>query len=93
MVVSSGNKRCATVRISEQELQRQLDFSRGQGCQDLVERARAYVAIGKTVVGVIQEVEDLRPELKLPRLTDRNIFERREVPVRIARPLRNISSG
>ena len=48
---------------SEQELQRELHLARIACCQDLVERWRTDVAVRQAEIRMIQDIEQLRPEL------------------------------
>ena len=42
---------------------------------------------------MVEDVEELRSELECLAFRDRNVFENGEVPVRIARPLRDVAAG
>src|SRR5581483_10020791 len=75
----------------EQELQRELRQPCGEG---LGNRAKgswvANVAVRQTEIWMVQDVEELGAELKLFRFRNLDVLERREVPVRVTRPLNNI---
>src|SRR5665811_2133172 len=43
-------------------------------------------------IRVVQEIKKLRPELKFLALGDANVLERREIPIGITRPLRDVAS-
>ena len=74
------------------KFQRELDQPRRLGRQNLIESWRTDVAVGKTEIGMVEDVEELRPELKFLRLRDANVLERGKVPVGVARPLRDVAA-
>ena len=61
--------------LSKIKLQRQLDQPRGLGLQNLVEGLGVHVAVGNMEIRMIQDVEELRPELKFLRLCDADVLE------------------
>jgi hypothetical protein len=80
-------------RDSERKFQRQLNEPRRQSSQDLVKCGRTNVTIGQSEVGMVQEVEELGPELKLLPFCNRNALEGGEIPLGIARPFGDVPSS
>ena len=88
--VSPGRRRYETLKI---ELQRKLDQPWRLGRQDLVEGWRADVAIRQTEIGVVEDVEEFRPELKLLGLRHANVLKGGEVPICVPRSLRDVAAS
>src|SRR5215467_4140242 len=82
----------APARCLEHELHSELDQSWRFGRQDLVEGRRTDVAIGQAEIRVVQEVEKLSTELEFFALSHGDIFEQREIPIRVAGTLRDVSA-
>ena len=59
----------------EAEFQRQLHQSGRLGFQNLIESWRIHVAVGKTEIRMVQEVEELRSKLQLLRFRHPDILE------------------
>ena len=76
---------------SEYEFQPELDLPRGRGCLRNHARRRANLSAvendlsGMREIGVIQNVEDLGPELQIQSLTYGELLEQRRVEVDQAR--------
>src|SRR5437879_6007056 len=75
------------VNCSEQEFQSELNLPRERGRAGNLPRRGAVVGAGENnfarirEIGVIEKIEDLRPELQLPSLGDSDVLEQRSVNV------------
>ena len=78
---------------SELEFQSQLNQPRRLSRQDIVEGWRTDVAVWQAEIRMVQEIEELRPELEFLTFGNWDVLEGREVPVSISRPLSNIAAG
>src|SRR3954462_11327211 len=76
----------------EHELQRKLHLARGRGCKDVVECRRTDIGVGQMEVRAIQEVEQLRAELKLHRFGHFEILKGTKVPVGVSRTEINVAT-
>jgi hypothetical protein len=76
----------------KEQLERQLNFPGWLGRQNFVKSPRAYIAVWQPKVRVIQEIEKFCPELQLLGFRNPYVLECREIPIRISRPLRDVSS-
>src|SRR5436305_8745102 len=74
------------------ELKRELYQPRRLRLLYLSEIWRTDIAIRQPEICMIQEVEELGPELKLFRFRYLDVLESRKVPVGIARPLHDVAS-
>src|SRR5436309_1363009 len=74
-----------SVSASEKEFQSHLNHARAYVRLNLSESCRFNIADGKTKIGVVEQVEQFTAELKFFGFAEVNVFERREVPVDIAR--------
>ena len=68
----------------EQELKCELYQPRGFCLQNLIEGRRADIAVGQMKIGVIQNVEQLRPELKGLGFRQADILGRAKIPIGVA---------
>ncbi len=63
------------------------------GLKDVVERLRrADIARGQAEVWMVQEIEELRPELEFLGFRHANILEGREVPIHVTRPFGDVAA-
>ncbi len=69
----------------EQKFQRELYQARWLGFQYLIEGRRTDVAVGYVEVGVIQNIEKLRPELELLGFGKAEVLGCGEIPVCVTR--------
>src|SRR5216684_3007493 len=90
--LAASTPKCSPTSL-KQEFQGQLDLSCWLRRLNAIEGRRTYVAVRQAEIRVIQDVEELRAELEFLGLPNRDVFERREVPIRISRPLRDVAAG
>ena len=76
----------------EVELQGKLNQSWISGCGDTTKVDRANAAIGIAKIGVVENVEELRSELKDLVFTDPCAFHHREIEDDIARSVENVTT-
>src|SRR6267154_1610101 len=84
---------CSRKRVLKQEFQRQLDLPCRLCGLDFIKGWRTDVAVGLPEIGVIQDVEEFCPELKLVRLHDVNILEHRKIPIGISGPFSYVAAS
>src|SRR5215510_7479808 len=67
--------------FSPQELQGDLGNPRVPCAANLTEKVALHAEVGLSELSVIEEIEELRPELQANALMDRKLFGERHVPV------------
>ena len=77
---------------SELELQCQLDQARRLCLENGVKGWRTLVTVGQPEVGVVQNIKELRTELKLFSFAHSNVLECRKVPIGVTGALRDVAA-